>query len=382
MIQSSLVDERGVRDFLVELVNDSGLEFQFSASSGSTAPSGILVCDGMSLEITFFNQLRARFVTEWHLAFPGREVWTGPLMWTSLPAAGWDKPGSPTRNASLSRGREILKRLPRGLRELMTEAESALVGRGMSVFDLGDAVVLYLGSRALLGLDVGQSWLNALIRAIARHGGSEMAQEWTIHPRVSLPMAIAAELYLVQAQLQVAMDWEPAESRAQAVRTPSIKAILRQLGSHPPTVSIQLGPRARWTATVTDNEVRFDLAQTLFPWEVLPFPAVSVVTVPRPKGGAADVAAQVREWMTPRGFLELTRGVLGVCQEMQDEELTVWNWSVFCTAIEASRRGTLTFRQQDQLLRRLEPDEETLWPAVRTAVLSVAAACRERGKAA
>ena len=113
---------------------------------------------------------------------------------------------------------------------------------------------------------------------------------------------------------QVAMDWEPVESRAQAVRILSIRAIMRQLGSHPPTVSTQLGPRTRYTATVTDNEVRSDLAQTLFPWEVLPFPAVSVVTVPRPKGGAADVAAQVREWMTPRGFLELTRGVLSACQ--------------------------------------------------------------------
>lgn len=101
-------------------------------------------------------------------------------------------------------------------------------------------------------------------------------------------MAVASELYGTLAQVRVSMNWDVAERPAHPMRRPSLVAPRRGFAQQPPRVSIDLGPRASLTATLSDDAVTFTVAQDWFDWSVLPFPTTPV-SVPRPAGDTGEV---------------------------------------------------------------------------------------------
>lgn len=288
------------------------------------------------------------------------------------------RPKSAEREASLAEGCEILARLPYGIDELTAAAESALVNDGTSSFEYGYAVALCLGGRALQGLDVGQAWVNSLINTIVERNEHRTVDHWGYDPRISsLHLAVASEVYAALAQVHVSMNWDPVERPAHPMRRPSLAVLRRGLALDPARVSIDLGPRASLTATLTEDDLTFTLEQSWFDWEVLPFP-VAAVSVPRPAGDTSEVSDTIRHWMSRRGFFDLSRRMIGDAHGKPDG---AWNWSVICSIIEGARRETLSFRQQQDICDALDVEEPPPWSAVSTAVASVATAFLERQRA-
>ena len=366
--------------FLTELIERAGLAARFRPADLTTRGSavGVIACDGYELEISYLDKVPIEFTAWWRLDFPRPDGQS--LQWTGLPIVGWRKPRSAIREASLVASCRILARLPDGIKELTAAAESAMVKDGTSWCEYGNAVTLCLGGRALLGLDVGQAWVNSLIDTVVerneQRNEQSLTDDWLLTEDTSLRMAVAQGIYGPHADVQVVMNWDPAERPAHPMRRPSLAALRHGFAQQPPRVSIDLGPRASLTATLTDEDVTFTLTQDWFDWEVLPFPTAPV-SVPRPSGDTGEVADTIRQWMSQQGFYDLSRHAIEAAQGQPDGEAIAWNWSVMCTAIEGARRGILSIRQQDDVCEALVTLEQTTWPAVTTAVTSVAAAFRE-----
>ena len=200
--------------FLTELIERAGLAARFRPADltarGSTV--GVIACDGYELEISYLDKVPIEFTAWWRLDFPRPDGQS--LQWTGLPIVGWRKPRSAIREASLVASCRILARLPDGIKELTAAAESAMVKDGTSWCEYGNAVTLCLGGRALLGLDVGQAWVNSLIDTVVERNEQSLTDDWLLTEDTSLRMAVAQEIYGAQAEVQVSMNWDPAERPA------------------------------------------------------------------------------------------------------------------------------------------------------------------------